>query len=119
MSVRHDNFYKDGLFTSVKYHVSAILSLERRYATEKATQTTPAAPAASALAKGRIVAVIGAVVDVQFDDNLPPMLNALEVANRSPRLILEVAQHLGKIIPLFYYTKQNSADPNLISSLVK
>jgi F0F1-type ATP synthase beta subunit len=41
------------------------------------------------------VAVIGAVVDVQFEDELPPMLNALEVQNRSPRLILEVAQHLG------------------------
>lgn len=46
-------------------------------------------------AKGRIVVVIGAVVDVQFDDGLPPILNALEVTGRSPRLILEVAQHLG------------------------
>ncbi|KAI1299344.1 ATP synthase subunit beta, mitochondrial [Halotydeus destructor] len=45
---------------------------------------------------GRIVAVIGAVVDVQFDDELPPILNALEVENRSPRLVLEVAQHLGE-----------------------
>nr|KAG5698775.1 hypothetical protein BaRGS_032194 [Batillaria attramentaria] len=45
---------------------------------------------------GRIVAVIGAVVDVQFDEDLPPILNALEVENRSPRLILEVAQHLGE-----------------------
>ena len=45
---------------------------------------------------GRIVAVIGAVVDVQFDDALPPILNALEVANRAPRLVLEVSQHLGK-----------------------
>jgi F0F1-type ATP synthase beta subunit len=42
------------------------------------------------------VAVIGAVVDVQFEDNLPPILNALEVQNRKPRLVLEVAQHLGK-----------------------
>jgi F-type H+-transporting ATPase subunit beta len=55
-----------------------------------------AAPAA-AIANGKIVAVIGAVVDVQFEDQLPPILNALEVSNRSPRLILEVAQHLGKI----------------------
>jgi F-type H+-transporting ATPase subunit beta len=54
-----------------------------------------AKPAASTGSKGRIVAVIGAVVDVQFDDNLPPILNALEVKNRSPRLVLEVAQHLG------------------------
>ena len=42
------------------------------------------------------MAVIGAVVDVQFEDNLPPILNALEVQNRKPRLVLEVAQHLGK-----------------------
>uniref|UniRef100_Q8IM98 H(+)-transporting two-sector ATPase n=1 Tax=Drosophila melanogaster TaxID=7227 RepID=Q8IM98_DROME len=51
---------------------------------------------AAAAANGKIVAVIGAVVDVQFDDNLPPILNALEVDNRSPRLVLEVAQHLGE-----------------------
>ncbi|XP_067650203.1 ATP synthase subunit beta, mitochondrial-like [Haliotis asinina] len=47
-------------------------------------------------ASGRVVAVIGAVVDVQFDDDLPPILNALEVQNRSPRLVLEIAQHLGE-----------------------
>uniref|UniRef100_A0A3Q3W4N0 H(+)-transporting two-sector ATPase n=1 Tax=Mola mola TaxID=94237 RepID=A0A3Q3W4N0_MOLML len=56
-----------------------------------------AAPAAQAgLANGRIVAVIGAVVDVQFDEGLPPILNALEVAGRDSRLVLEVAQHLGE-----------------------
>merc|ERR1711894_523284 len=44
------------------------------------------AAAAAAGAKGRIVAVIGAVVDVQFDEGLPPMLNALEVEGRSPDL---------------------------------
>lgn len=47
-------------------------------------------------AQGKIVAVIGAVVDVQFDEELPPILNALEVQDRSPRLVLEVAQHLGE-----------------------
>lgn len=47
---------------------------------------------------GKIVAVIGAVVDVQFDGELPPILNALEVAERKPRLVLEVAQHLGEKI---------------------
>ncbi|KAF9812360.1 hypothetical protein SFRURICE_005471 [Spodoptera frugiperda] len=47
-------------------------------------------------AKGRIIAVIGAVVDVQFDTHLPPILNALEVPGRTPRLILEVSQHLGE-----------------------
>ncbi|KAG7501967.1 ATP synthase subunit beta, mitochondrial-like [Solea senegalensis] len=56
-----------------------------------------AAPAAqAAMANGRIVAVIGAVVDVQFDEGLPPILNALEVAGRESRLVLEVAQHLGE-----------------------
>lgn len=54
------------------------------------------AAAAKGGAKGRVVAVIGAVVDVQFDDELPPILNSLEVADRSPRLVLEVAQHLGE-----------------------
>lgn len=58
-----------------------------------------AAPAAAAaIANGRIVAVIGAVVDVQFDEGLPPILNALEVAGRDTRLVLEVAQHLGKSV---------------------
>lgn len=42
------------------------------------------------------MAVIGAVVDVQFDEGLPPILNALEVQGRDTRLVLEVAQHLGK-----------------------
>merc|ERR1712137_275167 len=46
--------------------------------------------------KGQIVSVIGAVVDVQFEDGLPEILNALEVENRTPKLILEVAQHLGE-----------------------
>jgi len=47
-------------------------------------------------AVGRIVQVIGAVVDVEFDDHLPPILNSLEVQNHSIRLVLEVAQHLGE-----------------------
>merc|ERR1712115_410274 len=46
--------------------------------------------------KGKVVSVIGAVVDVQFDDGLPEILNALVVDNREPKLILEVAQHLGE-----------------------
>ena len=46
--------------------------------------------------KGKVVSVIGAVVDVQFDGELPPILNALEVQGRTPRLVLEVAQHLGR-----------------------
>merc|ERR1712111_21424 len=46
--------------------------------------------------QGQIVAVIGAVVDVQFEDGLPEILNALDVTGRSPRLVLEVAQHMGE-----------------------
>merc|ERR1712002_254184 len=46
--------------------------------------------------KGQVVSVIGAVVDVQFEDGLPEILNALVVDNREPKLILEVAQHLGE-----------------------
>ncbi|RMB07881.1 F0F1 ATP synthase subunit beta [Eilatimonas milleporae] len=45
---------------------------------------------------GRITQVIGAVVDVQFDDHLPAILNALETDNNGQRLVLEVAQHLGE-----------------------
>lgn len=54
-----------------------------------------AAAAAKGKTNGKITAVIGAVVDVQFEDSLPPILNALEVSDRQPKLILEVAQHLG------------------------
>ncbi|MCJ9427886.1 F0F1 ATP synthase subunit beta [Kordiimonas marina] len=45
---------------------------------------------------GRVTQVIGAVVDVQFDDQLPAILNALETTNNGQRLVLEVAQHLGE-----------------------
>ena len=53
------------------------------------------APKAAA-ATGRVTQVIGAVVDVQFDDHLPAILNALETTNNGKRLVLEVAQHLGE-----------------------
>jgi F-type H+-transporting ATPase subunit beta len=45
---------------------------------------------------GHITQVMGAVVDVQFGDQLPAILNALETDNRGNRLVLEVAQHLGE-----------------------
>ncbi|MBZ6378093.1 F0F1 ATP synthase subunit beta [Pacificimonas flava] len=45
---------------------------------------------------GRIAQVIGAVVDVQFDTELPEILSALETSNNGKRLVLEVAQHLGE-----------------------
>ena len=47
-------------------------------------------------AVGKITQVIGAVVDVQFDDHLPEILNALTTDNGGKRLVLEVAQHLGE-----------------------
>ncbi len=53
-------------------------------------------------ATGRLVQIIGAVVDVEFDGALPAILNALETKNTDPRngqeirLVLEVAQHLGE-----------------------
>nr|CAB3224485.1 ATP synthase subunit beta, mitochondrial [Phallusia mammillata] len=69
--------------------VTNVLS-NRQYAA-KAT----AAPEAGVL-KGEVVAVIGPVVDVHFNEGRPPILNALEVEGRDNRLVLEVAQHLGQ-----------------------
>ena len=45
---------------------------------------------------GKITQVIGAVVDVHFDGELPSILNALHVDNAGRTLTLEVAQHLGE-----------------------
>jgi F-type H+-transporting ATPase subunit beta len=45
---------------------------------------------------GKISQVLGAVVDVTFDGELPSIMNALEVDNNGTKLILEVAQHLGE-----------------------
>jgi len=47
-------------------------------------------------AVGKITQIIGAVVDVQFEDKLPEILNALETDNNGKKLVLEVAQHLGE-----------------------
>ncbi len=46
--------------------------------------------------KGKITQIIGAVVDVKFDGELPEILTALECNNSGNRLVLEVAQHLGE-----------------------
>jgi F-type H+/Na+-transporting ATPase subunit beta len=46
--------------------------------------------------KGYVRQVMGAVVDVQFAEHLPEILNALETENHGNRLVLEVAQHLGE-----------------------
>jgi F-type H+-transporting ATPase subunit beta len=78
-----------------------------------AKNKTPAKPAVKAPAKapaksapnaamqmntatGKISQVIGAVVDVTFEGELPAILNALETDNNGNRLVLEVAQHLGE-----------------------
>jgi F-type H+-transporting ATPase subunit beta len=46
--------------------------------------------------QGKITQVTGAVVDVQFDGQLPAILNALTLTNDGKTLVLEVAQHLGE-----------------------
>ncbi|KAK3751852.1 hypothetical protein QZH41_009678 [Actinostola sp. cb2023] len=75
-------------------HVSTNKPVSAAAAQASQKQVPPVAAKTGAV--GKVVAVIGAVVDVQFEDELPPILNALEVEKRSPRLILEVAQHLGE-----------------------
>jgi len=47
---------------------------------------------------GKVAQVIGAVVDVEFEDKLPAILNCLDVtvAEGQPKLLLEVAQHTGE-----------------------
>ena len=46
--------------------------------------------------KGKVTQVIGAVVDVKFENKLPEILTALECKIGKNRLVLEVAQHLGE-----------------------
>ncbi|TQD73008.1 hypothetical protein C1H46_041443 [Malus baccata] len=86
-----------------------LLSRAAHYSTSSAAAATapptPASPSVSGKitddftgkgAVGKVCQVIGAVVDVRFDDGLPPILTALEVLDNSIRLVLEVAQHLGE-----------------------
>src|SRR3569832_359296 len=77
----------------------------KKPAKSKAPAKKAAAPKASAtqgVATGRLVQIIGAVVDVEFEGHLPAILNALETTNTDQRtgapfrLVLEVAQHLGE-----------------------
>ncbi len=45
---------------------------------------------------GKIVQIIGAVVDIRFDkENLPKLLNAIEIDNDGKKIVVEVAQHIG------------------------
>jgi F-type H+-transporting ATPase subunit beta len=67
-----------------------------------AAKGAPKAAAAAGVATGKIVQIIGAVVDVEFTGHLPAIMNALETSNTDQRtgapfrLVLEVAQHLGE-----------------------
>ncbi|NLM60807.1 MAG: F0F1 ATP synthase subunit beta, partial [Clostridiales bacterium] len=45
--------------------------------------------------KGRITQIIGAVIDVRFEDELPSLYNAVEVQHEGEKIVLEVMQHLG------------------------
>jgi F-type H+-transporting ATPase subunit beta len=54
------------------------------------------APVLNQTTEGTIAQVIGAVVDVAFEADLPAILTALETDNNGQRLVLEVAQHLGE-----------------------
>jgi len=87
----------------------AITSVAPRFATgqRKAAPAAGAAPrttvpvrnmsaGSGTLPVGKVKQVIGAVVDVQIEDELPAILNALEVEDHDIRLVLEVAQHLGE-----------------------
>jgi F-type H+/Na+-transporting ATPase subunit beta len=73
----------------------------KKPAAKKAAAPKTAAPKASAPKAtsnnvGAISQIIGAVVDVTFEDQLPAILSALETDNNGNRLVLEVAQHLGE-----------------------
>jgi F-type H+-transporting ATPase subunit beta len=63
---------------------------------QSATKRKASAKPATTNNVGRISQVIGAVVDVSFDGELPAILSALETTNGGHRLVLEVAQHLGE-----------------------
>ncbi len=72
----------------------------KKAATKKATPAgdKPKAAVQTHNLTGKIAQVIGAVVDVSFEGELPPILAALETDNHGDRLVLEVAQHLGENI---------------------
>jgi F-type H+/Na+-transporting ATPase subunit beta len=68
----------------------------KKAAPKTAAPATPKAAATTSNLTGRVSQVIGAVVDVAFEGELPPILSALETDNGGNRLVLEVAQHLGE-----------------------
>jgi len=72
-----------------------VSSLIRRAGVNSFARTPRFFSEAVAIKKGTVSQVIGAVVDVQFEGELPSILNSLEVQDCGYRLVLEVAQHLG------------------------
>ncbi|MDV3257476.1 MAG: F0F1 ATP synthase subunit beta, partial [Sphingomonas sp.] len=67
-----------------------------RKAAPKAAASNATSPNTGGNLVGKVAQVIGAVVDVSFEGELPPILGALETENNGQRLVLEVAQHLGE-----------------------
>src|ERR1700728_2591811 len=80
----------------------AATTAAKKPATKKAAPKAAATASVAGVATGRLVQIIGAVVDVEFDGHLPPILSALETTNVDQRtgepfrLVFEVAQHLGE-----------------------
>jgi F-type H+/Na+-transporting ATPase subunit beta len=68
----------------------------KKAAAPKAATPKATAPLQTSNNVGAISQVIGAVVDVTFEDQLPAILSALETDNNGVRVVLEVAQHLGE-----------------------
>src|SRR5438132_13966891 len=74
------------------------IKARKKPGTKAATSATGSGPAnitSPSNLVGRVSQVIGAVVDVAFEGDLPPILSALVTDNGGNRLVLEVAQHLG------------------------
>lgn len=85
---------------AVKYATSAAAPADKSATPPKSSGNEPTGKITDeftgAGAVGKVCQVIGAVVDVRFDEGLPPILTALEVLDNQIRLVLEVAQHLGE-----------------------
>lgn len=71
---------------------------ESTLSTKKPRVTKKVAPSPRKNRMGKVVRVLGAVIDVHFTGSPPAILNALETKNQDKRLVLEVAQHLGENI---------------------
>src|SRR3954467_13850532 len=83
-------------------HTPAKKPAAKKPAAPKAAGKAAAPIAAKGVATGRLVQIIGAVVDVEFEGHLPAIQSALETTNTDQRtgqpfrLVFEVAQHLGE-----------------------